>query len=52
MKKSNILYAIIAGVIIVGIILYFSLRHTATDGHKHSAEEGVKTEEKAHEEEK
>ncbi len=52
MKKSNILYAIIAGVIIVGIILYFSLRHTANDGHKHGAEEGVKTEEKGHTEEK
>lgn len=52
MKKSNILYAIIAGVIIVGIILYFSLRHTANDGHKHGAEEGVKTEEKGHVEEK
>ncbi len=50
MKKSNILYSIIAGVIILAVILYFSLRHTETDGHNHGTEESVQTQEKEHSE--
>lgn len=45
MKKTNIIYASIAGAIILAIILYFSLRHTDTDGHDHNKEE-AHTEEK------
>lgn len=45
MKKTNIIYASVAGAIILAIILYFSLGHTDTDGHDHSKEE-AHTEEK------
>ncbi len=41
MKKSNILYLNIAGLIIIGTVLYFSLRHdhTSEDGHDHTETE-------------
>ncbi len=50
MKKSNIIYASIVGVIILAIILYFSLRHTEGDGHVHT--DGETNTEESHSEEK
>jgi cobalt-zinc-cadmium efflux system membrane fusion protein len=50
MKKSNIIYASIAGVIVIGIILYFSLRHTEGDGHVHT--DGEAHTEESHSDEK
>lgn len=43
MKKSNIIYVTIA-VAAIALILYFSLRHSDTDGHDHSEGEKPKTE--------
>lgn len=50
MKKSNIIYASIASIIVIGIILYFSLRHTEGDGHDHA--EGETHSEETHAETK
>ncbi|MBN9285480.1 MULTISPECIES: efflux RND transporter periplasmic adaptor subunit [unclassified Flavobacterium] len=40
MKKSNLIYLNIAGLTIIGLVLYFALRHTHTegDGHEHGTE--------------
>jgi len=46
MKRNNIIYAAIAGAILLAVVLYFSLRHSDSDGHNHNEEE-VKTEETA-----
>ena len=50
MKKSNIIFASILGVIILAVILYFSLRHTEGDGHNHA--EGETHSEESHSDEK
>lgn len=44
MKKQNIIYAVIAGIVVLGVILYFSLRHTDSDGHDHAKDENAATE--------
>lgn len=38
MKKSNLIYLNLAGLLIIGLVLYFTLRHdhTSEDGHDHS----------------
>lgn len=46
MKRNNIIYAAIAGAILLAVVLYYSLRHSDSDGHNHNEEE-VKTEETA-----
>lgn len=43
MNRKNILYASLA-VIAIAIILYFSLRHSDTDGHDHEEEKATETE--------
>lgn len=43
MNRKNILYLSLA-VIAIAIILYFSLRHTDTDGHDHGEEKATETE--------
>lgn len=43
MNRKNILYAILA-VIAIAIILYFSLRHSDTDGHDREEEKATETE--------
>lgn len=44
MKRNNIIYASIAGALLLAVVLYFSLRHSDSDGHNHNEEE-AKTEE-------
>lgn len=40
MKKSSIIYFILAAVVGIALVLYFSLRHTEGDGHNHGEGEG------------
>ncbi len=43
MKKSNLIYLNIAALLIIGAVLYFSLRHdhSSTDGHDHTETEAA-----------
>jgi cobalt-zinc-cadmium efflux system membrane fusion protein len=52
MKKQNIIYASIVGTIILAVILYFSLRHTHTEGDGHVHTDGETHTEESHSEEK
>ncbi len=40
MKKSSIIYFILAAVVGIALVVYFSLRHTEGDGHNHGEAEG------------
>ena len=45
MKRQNIIYTIIAAILVIAAVLYFTLRHTETDGHNHTEGEEHTTEE-------
>lgn len=51
MKRNNKIYIGVAVALVIAAILYFSLRHTESDGHDHGAKDGASTEEPHSEEE-